>query len=53
MLRKLGKYLNLYKQQTMASTKSGFEVFYHHDDVNTWLDCEIIDIIQGSGHHSG
>jgi hypothetical protein len=30
------------------ATKGGFEVFYQHDEVNTWLDCEIIDIISGS-----
>ena len=31
------------------SNKGGFEVLHMHDDVNTWLDCEIIDIVgQGS-----
>lgn len=32
-----------------SSSKIGFEVFYEHDDVNTWLECEIIDIIQSAG----
>jgi hypothetical protein len=31
-----------------TTTKGGFEVFYPHDEVNTWLDCEIIDIVSGS-----
>lgn len=38
----------------MASQKSsntGFEVLYPHDDVNTWIECEVIDVI-GGGHSS-
>ena len=31
-----------------TTTKGGFELFYPHDEVNTWLDCEIIDIVSGS-----
>ena len=33
----------------MAQSKSAFEVLYKHDEVNTWIECEIIDIIQGGG----
>jgi hypothetical protein len=31
-----------------SSKAASFEVLYHHDDVNTWLECEVIDIIQGA-----
>lgn len=32
-----------------TSNKAGFEVLYMHDDVNTWLECEIIDIVTQGG----
>lgn len=29
----------------MATATPNFEVFYSLDEVNVWLDCEIIDIV--------
>jgi hypothetical protein len=36
--------------QQANSTKS-FEVFYNLDEVNAWLPCEVVDIVNHNNQH--
>lgn len=34
---------------SLAATQT-FEVFYTVDSINTWVDCEVVDVVVGTAH---